>query len=253
MLPLLADTPPTFSFPHTWVITLIGWLHLLFFGLLIPAFVIRNRKKLSRPSTALPKRAKHFQITSFELIFLVLLSLLTAWKQNLDLFPLALPSPLALAAGLAVYLLTVLYMRPYWRRAVQRNARVVYYYMPSNHAEHFWWIIVSTLAGIGEEITWRGVQTALLVVLVHNYWLASALVSISFGAAHMSQGWKSAIRIVIFSMGFHLLVWLSQSLYVAMAVHVIYDITAGLTYGYYGRKLGYSAANSPASNAESSP
>ena len=56
------------------------------------------------------------------------------------------------------------------------------------------------------------------------------------------QGWKSAAIIAVFALGFQTIVWLSGSLYVAMAVHVLYDITAGLTYGRLGRELGYSPA-----------
>jgi hypothetical protein len=66
----------------------------------------------------------------------------------------------------------------------------------------------------------------------------------------MVQGWKSSAIIVFFALGFHALVWLSGSLYVAMVVHTAYDITAGLTYGRLGRKLGYSAElnSSPATS-----
>jgi membrane protease YdiL (CAAX protease family) len=45
--------------------------------------------------------------------------------------------------------------------------------------------------------------------------------------------------IIVFALGFHLLVWLSGSLYVAMAVHIIYDVTAGLNYAKLGKQLGY--------------
>jgi hypothetical protein len=31
-----------------------------------------------------------------------------------------------------------------------------------------------------------------------------------------------------------------RSLYLAMAVHVVYDITAGITYGRLGKEFGYS-------------
>jgi hypothetical protein len=54
------------------------------------------------------------------------------------------------------------------------------------------------------------------------------------------QGWKSSAIIVFFALGFHALVWLSGSLYVAMVVHIAYDITAGLSYGRLGKEFGYS-------------
>jgi membrane protease YdiL (CAAX protease family) len=102
---------------------------------------------------------------------------------------------------------------------------------------------VSLIAGIGEEITWRGVQMALVVALTGNYWLAIALCAISFALAHAGQGWQSAAIIVVFGLGFHLLVWLAGSLYVAMAVHLAYDLTAGISYGRLGKELGYSQPN----------
>jgi hypothetical protein len=55
----------------------------------------------------------------------------------------------------------------------------------------------------------------------------------------MIQGWRSAAVILVFALGFHALVWLSGSLYVAMAVHIAYDVTAGISYGRLGRELGY--------------
>jgi membrane protease YdiL (CAAX protease family) len=96
-------------------------------------------------------------------------------------------------------------------------------------------------AGLNEEITWRGVQTALLSNLIGRLWLAAIICSISFGLGHMVQGWKSSAIIVVFALGFQLLVWLSGSLYVAMIVHIAYDITAGLSYGRLGKEFGYSA------------
>jgi membrane protease YdiL (CAAX protease family) len=49
-----------------------------------------------------------------------------------------------------------------------------------------------------------------------------------------------------FALAFQALAWLSGSLYVAMAVHALYDVTAGLAYGAYGEKLGYPIEPMPA-------
>jgi membrane protease YdiL (CAAX protease family) len=109
--------------------------------------------------------------------------------------------------------------------------------MPANAPERAWWLAVALLAGVGEEITWRGVQAALAGALTGNFGIAALLCSISFALTHIVQGWKSVALIVIFALGFHTLVWLAGSLYVAMAVHVAYDITAGISYGRLGREL----------------
>lgn len=92
--------------------------------------------------------------------------------------------------------------------------------MHENATERAWWLFVSVLAGVGEEITWRGVQTALLVPLTGRYWIAAALSAASFGVAHALQGWRAAAIIVCFGLGFQAIVVTSGSLYIAMAVHV---------------------------------
>jgi membrane protease YdiL (CAAX protease family) len=125
---------------------------------------------------------------------------------------------------------------------VQHNTRVAHLFMPSNATELGWWLVVSVLAGTGEEITWRAVQTGLLAAATGNYPTAVVLSALSFGAAHAVQGWRSSAVIVVFALGFQTLVWLTGSLYIAMAVHIVYDITAGISYGRLARQLGYAPA-----------
>ena len=141
--------------------------------------------------------------------------------------------------ALAMYVVAVVCMRPRWRKAVEGRVRIVYLFMPDTAAQRAWWIAVSVLAGVGEEITWRGVQTALLIALTGSYWTAALASAISFGVLHFVQGWKSAPIIVFFALGSASIAWVSGCLYFAMAVHVAYDITAGLTYGNLGKELGY--------------
>jgi membrane protease YdiL (CAAX protease family) len=217
-------------FPITDPINLAGWFHLGYFGLLLPFLAVRNRKKLVGSEGPLPNRLRHFQQTALYLGVFMMLSLLVAWVQRIELFPPLLPPLGAVAAGVVAYTAAVVYMRPRWRRAVERRARVVHLFMPANAAERAWWFAVALMAGIGEEITWRGVQAALVGVLTASYWAAALLCSISFGLLHIVQGWRSAATIVVFALGFHLLVWLGSSLYVAIAVHVAYDLTAGISY-----------------------
>jgi membrane protease YdiL (CAAX protease family) len=108
--------------------------------------------------------------------------------------------------------------------------------MPIRAAEHFWWLFVSVLAGINEEISWRCVQVALLTQLLGSYWVAAVASALSFASAHAVQGWRSAIIIAEFAIVFQVLVWLSGWLYVAMAVHIAYDFSAGFGYAWFAKK-----------------
>ena len=231
-------------FPFVYEINPAGWSHLAYFGLLIPILVVRGRMKIRNTKTPLPNRLRHFQATSFALVMFAAISLVVARAEWIELFPRTWPPLPAVLAGVVMLGAAVAIMRPLWRRAVERRtplgARVLHLCMPANAVERAWWIVVAVLAGISEEITWRGVQTALLSNLTGRLWVAVVSCSISFALGHFNQGWKSAAIIFFFALGFHGLVWLSGSLYVAMVVHMAYDITAGLTYGRLGREFGYS-------------
>jgi membrane protease YdiL (CAAX protease family) len=226
-----------FLFVHE--LNLAGWLHLAYFGAILPLEAVRSRNKLVGKGRPLPNRLRYFQKTALWILMLTALSLMVAHVQFITLFPRSLPSVSALAVGLAMLIGAVAFMRPQLRRAVERRARVVHLFMPANAGERAWWLALSVLAGVGEEITWRGVQAALVAALTGSFWLAALACAISFGLIHIVQGWKSAAIIAVFALGFHTLVWLAGSLYVAMAVHVAYDIVAGISYGRLGRELGY--------------
>jgi membrane protease YdiL (CAAX protease family) len=226
-------------YPFVYEINTAGWAHLGYFGLVLPTLGLFSRKRLLAARKGAPNRLRHFQVTSINLAVFTMFSLLVAGVQRIRLFPAAPPPLAAIAAGVAMYATMVLLFRPRWRKAVEKRSPVVHFFMPSNTVERAWWISVSFLAGIGEEITWRGVQAALLGALTGGFWLAALLSAVSFGMTHIVQGWRSAVIIAGIAIGFHVLVWLAGSLYVAMVVHVLYDLTAGIAYGRLGRELGY--------------
>jgi membrane protease YdiL (CAAX protease family) len=227
-------------FPHALHITPAGWVHLLLFGVFLPVMALRSARLIAKRKMPLPPRLVHFQSTSVVLFAFLSLSVATALVQRMPLFPPGVSHPWrGLAAGAAMYLAAVLIMRPRWRAAVACRARAVHLFVADTRPERAWWVVVSLLAGVGEEITWRGVQTALLVPVVGSYWMAALLSAVAFAVAHAVQGWKSGAAILAFALGFQAVVVASGSLYVAMAVHVAYDLTAGLTYGRLAREMGY--------------
>ena len=227
----------------------LGTYHLIFFGLLIPYLAIRSHARL-KASTAPLDRVKHFRSTAIMLVVFGTFSLVTARYAYVPLR--ILPSTVyecwnGLLVAVPMYFAAVLFMRPRWRKAVEQRKRVVHLFMPENATERAWWVAVSVLAGISEEITWRGVQSRLLIVALHGFLdlagAAAAMVvcAVMFGVAHYMQGWRTAVIVTLFAIGFQIVVLMSgNTLFLAMAVHIAYDITAGLTYGKLGKELGYS-------------
>jgi membrane protease YdiL (CAAX protease family) len=239
-------------FPFVYKINPAGWVHLVYFGVVLPVFAVTQARKFAQAHKALPNRVHQFRNTSLTLAAFGGLSLFVARSEGMELFPRTMPSWRAFGAGLLMYFIAVVAMRPRWRKAVERRARVVYLFMPTNATERFWWIVVAVLAGVSEEITWRGVQAGLAYKLLGTASLGAICCAASFGFGHIIQGWKGACIILVFALAFHLLVWLSGSLYIAMAVHIIYDITAGLNYSRLGKELGYTPETTSESPAVAS-
>jgi membrane protease YdiL (CAAX protease family) len=139
-------------------------------------------------------------------------------------------------AGAIVLVVGVLVVMPQWRAAVERGAPMVRLYAPSTRSERALWIAKSVLAGISEEISWRGVQVTLLGILFGNAAAAIAVSVITFTVAHAVQDRRSLPIVACFALAFHLLVVLSGSLIVPMVVHAAYDAAAGLAYSRFVRE-----------------
>ncbi len=214
-----------------------GYAHLAVFGILIPILAIRSMKLIeSRPFA--PRR-RYFKAVLVQLIAFAAFSIAVARLNWIEIFPRRMPPLSAIAAGVLFLACAIPFGWTRWRKAVQERKRIVALFMPTDHFERMLWILSAALAGFGEEITWRGVQTALLTRLTDNLLVAIAIAVVMFALAHATQGWKSVGVIAVFTVGFHLLVWLSGSLYVAMVVHFVYDLVAGFSYAHFGRKYNY--------------
>lgn len=214
-----------------------GWYHVALFGALIPWAAVRSRRRVG--AHALPRLRRHLPRVVLQLLVLGALSVWIGRLEWVPLFPREAPPIWTMALGLLLALGAAAAMRPLWRRAVAERKRVTYLSMPRDAAERGWWVLTSVMAGVSEEISWRGVQWVLLTRLTGNVWIAAGLCVAMFAVAHAVQGGRTVAIILAFAAAFHALVYLSGSLYVAMAAHALYDVLAGLHYGKYGAELGY--------------
>lgn len=227
-----------------------GYLHLIAFGILIPIAAIRSKKRIES-GRFFAARRRFFISALIQVGVFAWFSIAVARWNAIGIFPRTVPPPRALIAGVLFLVLAVLTGWTRWRKAVIEKEPVVALFMPSDRVERLLWTGSAALAGFGEEISWRGVQTALLTRLTGSIAVAIAVAIVTFAIAHAMQGWKSVGVIAVFSAGFHLLVWLSGSLYVAMVVHFLYDLIAGFAYAHFGRKYHYHAISSADDGQES--
>ena len=221
---------------HTWIGTL-GWMHLVGFGLWIPFLAIRTGLRIDK--AALPPKKRYFVTVLVQLAIFAAFSIAVARGEWIPLFPPRAPSAASIAAGLGALAGMIALARPMWRRRVAERSRKVWLFMPRDAAERALWVANATAAGFGEEITYRGVLFVLLWRLTGSALAGALLSAVAFSIGHYLQGWKSMGIIFGIALIFQGLTWLSGSLYVAIAVHALYDIAAGLHYGKFGRELGY--------------
>jgi hypothetical protein len=160
--------------PNVGYVHALGWLPVMIFGVLLPLEALRHARRLTRRVTPLPPRLLHFRSTSATLSIFLAMSIATAMVQRIPVVSSRIPHVWrGLTAAVALYAAAILFMRPRWRAAVARRARAVHLFIADTRTERAWWLLVSLLAGIGEEVTWRGVQTGLLTLLTGSYWIAS--------------------------------------------------------------------------------
>ncbi|HEX4824490.1 MAG TPA: CPBP family intramembrane glutamic endopeptidase [Candidatus Polarisedimenticolaceae bacterium] len=214
-----------------------GIYHLALFGLLIPFAAVRSARRID--SRRLPPKAAHFISTVVTLLVFFGLSLLVSVRERIVLFPRAAPPLWTITAGGAVLVALVGLMRPIWKSRVAARARKIWLFMPRTPRERALWVACSLAAGLAEEVTYRGVMYVLLWRLTGHPLPAVLIASIVFGVSHWLQGWKGMSIITSIALAMHGLVWISGSLYVAIAVHALYDVAAGLFYAKYGDELGY--------------
>ncbi len=223
-------------------IGLAGVYHLVFFGLLLPWGAIKSARRFK--NQPYPPRRKYFFTVILQQVFFILLSLFVALMEWVELFtsPKNLWSFLVTAAILASLIAVMI---PRWRKAVEKRERRVYLFMARDKRERGVWLLISLLAGIGEEITYRGVMFILLWRITGSGIAAALIAAVIFGVSHYIQGWTSVLLIAGFGLIFQWLYYISGSLLAPILLHFLYDVVAGFMYGHFANKFGYPAEGVP--------
>jgi len=90
--------------------------------------------------------------------------------------------------------------------------------------------MVSITAGVCEEILYRGLLLATLVLLVGT-WPAVAISSLIFGLGHAYQGISGIAKTGLVGLVLALFTVSSGSLYIAIVLHAVIDLTSGRIMG----------------------
>jgi membrane protease YdiL (CAAX protease family) len=99
--------------------------------------------------------------------------------------------------------------------------------LPANADEYRWFIILSTVAGICEELMCRGYLVWVLQAYV-GLFAAVVLSAAIFGIGHMYQGWRGVVKTGVVGLVMSGIVLAAGWLVPAMLVHALIDATSGL-------------------------
>jgi hypothetical protein len=115
-----------------------------------------------------------------------------------------------------------------WRHLSEERKQKARLVLPENPADMRYWIAISFLAGISEEYAYRGVAYVALSEVIGSPILAVVICVLSFGIAHMFQGWRGVLGAMLLALLFHFMVFETQTLCLAITFHVAYDLVVGI-------------------------
>jgi len=212
-------------------ISLAAVYYVCLIGVLIPALCFRSYLKL-QAGAPFPKKPGVYQGTIFVLSCLFLQAGLIWQSFGLQVFAYYETNWKDAAIGTAFLALFLAVIAPRWKFKSFHERDQVYRMMPQSPTELAWWTMVSFCAGVFEEVIYRGVLFGIFMYWFGSWWVAALLCALAFALAHAIQGWKNMAIIFFMGLAFQGLVLMTGTLYMAMAVHTIYDFIAGAVFFY---------------------
>jgi membrane protease YdiL (CAAX protease family) len=203
----------------------IPFLIIVILGL--PASGISSWYRLKQ-GKALPPKRKRYSATITFLLFLLILAVVVASREHIVLFPSNLPTAKEWFGGGALLALVLWQVHFRWRRHDEEQKRSLLIMLPENRNELWIWFAVSLVAGVAEECIYRGVAYNVLRQMTGSVAVALIICVAAFGVSHAIYGWRGVVQVSLHGSIFHLMVALTGTLYLAIAVHAAYDFFLGL-------------------------
>lgn len=218
---------------------MVAWAFILGMVLVLPALAMRTAHALDSGRAKLPPRTAVHLNTIVTLAVLLGVALTVARIEEVHLFPQWSPTwvDAAAVAGFLVLMVGILLTR-LGKLDAARRERLERVTMSDwrDPRQLGPYTLVCIMAGVAEEIAYRGVLTELLTRATGSHAAAIVVACIAFGAAHAVQGWRSAALAALFAAVFHAMVMLTGDLYAAMIAHATYDLIAGLVIAQHARR-----------------
>jgi uncharacterized protein len=108
-------------------------------------------------------------------------------------------------------------------------ARAVVHLVPRNGKEIAYWLLLCVVAGVAEEIVFRGYFQSQFTAWARGAaWAGVVFSALMFGAAHGYEGARAMFLLIVFGVLFSLLTVFRRNLRAAMFAHIWHDAFVGL-------------------------
>jgi hypothetical protein len=218
--------------------TPLALAHLVYFGVWRPFNVLRYWAAASRPPQ---DRLRHYRRVMLDVAGSGVISLLTLslivrgqhrpWPPQwpfLDWIDWGLPGPWDVAIAV-VALATLAAADMTYTRFLRERGSAGWILVIPERDERPWWVALSAVTGVSEELTWRLVQPMLIHMLTGSAALAIALSAVAFGVGHLRGGWGFVGLTTLFGLVLQAVtLTLAGGWYLAALIHMGVNLAAGL-------------------------
>jgi membrane protease YdiL (CAAX protease family) len=195
--------------------------------ILVPAMGVAGYFRIRSGKPLRPKRQRYHSIIMV-LVFILLMTLKAAHEEGIELLGRRWGNPLIWLFTAAYLVFLTLRLRRAWAKLSAERLEKARLLLPDDPSLMRLWVGISALAGISEECAYRGLAYRLLVGLGLSPWLAVLVCVVTFAIGHMTQGWRGVLGTFVLALVFHGLVFATRSLYLAIAVHAVYNLVVGV-------------------------
>ena len=195
--------------------------------IVMPALGVASYIRIRSGKPLPPKPRRYRSMIVFQLL-LLLITVLAAREAGAPLLGRKFPGLLAWLIASAYFVFLTVRLRRAWAKLTperRERARIV---LPDHPSLMRMWVVISALAGISEECAYRGLAFRFLTANHRSVALALLVCVASFGVAHMTQGWRGILGTSVIAVIMHAVVFLTQSLYMAIVLHAAYDLMIGV-------------------------
>ena len=215
------------------MLSLKSLLFLAYLLVFLPLMAFRSRNQLVPASEESSAASSSLKAVWFWTIFghsvLFIVAWLAAEEVQLKLFSkptFALVDWLYACAALSACIVISFFVRSDQTNRQSESRAMAHLLLPRSKGETTLKNLTVLSASVAEEFAYRGVGFFIVGHLFGNLWLAAVVCSVAFGLAHWAQGWKSVFGITGIGMVLQALVAVTNTLFLAIVVHAVFDIVA---------------------------